>query len=155
MKIQATDLGQVESSRCHLRIQCEQYRCLFPRQTIVKHLDLSPCQVGRILAHCRLGSALACLPYLSMLFLTMNLPQQKEACNRNIMPPPKFYIVSVGLRMSVFPNTMPTIYLFQSQAVMTEEINPKPLYESYGYTTARKSATVPEHILVSKKCACI
>ena len=69
--------------------------------------------------------------------------------------PPKFYIVSVGLRMSVFPNTMPTIYLSQSQAVMTEEINPKPLYESYGYTTARKSATVPEHMLESRRGACI
>jgi hypothetical protein len=79
----------------------------------------------------------------------------KGSLQQKYHAPPKFYIVSVGLRMSVFPNTMPTIYLSQSQAVMTEEINPKPLYESYGYTTARKSATVPEHILVSKKCACI
>ena len=73
--------------------------------------------------------------------------------------PAKCYMVSVGSGISVFPNTMPTTPLSQSQAVLTGkkvcEINPKRLYESYEYTTARKRPKVPEHMLVSRKRTCI
>ena len=90
-------------------------------KTIVKHLDLSPCKMGRTVAHCWLGSAMACLPVSKHAIFNHEFTSTKGSLQQKYHAPPKFYIVSVGLRMSVFPNTMPTTYLSQTQAVMTEE----------------------------------
>ena len=93
-----------------------------------------------------------------MLFLTMNLPQQKEACNRNILFLPMLHGLC-GLRdVSVSYHNAhytPLPVPGRNDWGKNNEINTKPLYESYEYTTARKSATVPEHMLVSRKDACI
>ena len=90
-------------------------------ETIVKPLDLSPCQMGRTEAHCWLGSALACLPVSEHAIFNHEFTSAKGSLQQKYPVPPKCYIVSVGLGMSVFPTTMPTTPLSQSQAVMTEE----------------------------------
>ena len=90
-------------------------------KTIVKYLDLSPCKMGRTVAHCWLGSALASLPVSEHSILNHELSSTKGSLQQKCPVPPKCYMVSVGLGMSVFRTTMPTTPLSQSQAEMIEE----------------------------------
>jgi hypothetical protein len=102
---------------------------------------------------------MACLPVSKHAIFNHEFTSTKGSLQQKYPVPAKCYMVSVGSGISVFPNTMPTTPLSQSQAVLTGkkvcEINPKRLYESYEYTTARKRPKVPEHMLVSRKRTCI
>ena len=94
-------------------------------KTIVKHLDLSPCKMGRTVAHCWLGSTLASLPVYDHVIFNHEFISTKGSLQQKYPVPPKCYMVSVGLGMTVFSNTMLTTPLSQSQSVMTEEKNVK------------------------------
>ena len=128
-------------------------------KTIVKHLDLSPCKMGRTVAHCWLGSTLASLPVYDHVIFNHEFISRKGSLQQKYPVPPKCYMVSVGLGMTVFSNTVlttpPLPIPVSNDWRKKREINPKPLYGRYGYTSARKSATVSEHMLMIRKGACI
>jgi hypothetical protein len=57
-------------------------------ETIVKPLDLSPCQMGRTEAHCWLGSALACLPVSEHAIFNHEFTSAKGSLQQKYPVPP-------------------------------------------------------------------